>query len=83
MILLADPTQPATPPAEPTPPQAPKLGAMLIVFVLIGLLFYNLYLDAQSTDYDGKYVTFTVAGLIAGILSIDVSRFWRGKGGDQ
>lgn len=53
---------------------------MIVVLLLIGLLFYNLYLDAATTDYDGKYVTFTVAGLIAGILSVDVSRFWRGKG---
>lgn len=61
-------------------PTAPTPGALIVALLLVGLLFYNLYLDSQGGDYDGKYVTFAVVGLIAGILSVDVSRFWRGKG---
>lgn len=78
MILADDLERRPEPPTNGKP--APTPGALTVALVLVGLLFYNLFLDAQTTDYDGKYVTFAVVGLIAGILSVDVSRFWRGKG---
>lgn len=60
---------------------APKPGALAVALLLVALLFFNIYLDSRpETDYDGKYVTFAVVGLIAGILGVDLSRFWRGKG---
>lgn len=60
-------------------PLSPKPGALVIVLLLVGGLIYNLRLDAMSEGYDGKYFTFAIVGLIAGILGVDLSRFWRGR----
>lgn len=71
--------EPETP--APTPgqqPLSPKPGNLTVALLLVALLFANLYADAQAGDYDGKYLTFAVIGLIAGVLGVDVSRFWRG-----
>lgn len=75
----ATPAEPARPPSS-TPPLAPKPAALVVVLALVGVLVYNLYLDAQPGDYDGKYVTFAIVGLMAGVLGVDLSRFWRGRG---
>lgn len=76
-------TPDATPAPEtptPTPPPAsPKPGALLIAVMLVLLLFVNVYYDSRVGDYDGKYLTFGVIALIAGVLGVDLSRFWRGK----
>lgn len=64
------------PPEGPTPPLAPKPGNLAVALLLVALLFANLYADAQPSEYDGKYLTFVVAGLIAAVLGVDVSRFW-------
>ncbi len=71
----------ATPATDkpPTPPLSPKPGALLIAVLLVLLLFVNVYYDQQAGDYDGKYLTFGVIALIAGVLGVDLSRFWRGK----
>lgn len=61
------------------PPMSPKPGSLLIAVLLVILLFANLYFDSRTGDYDGKYLTFGVIGLIAGVLGVDLSRFWRGK----
>lgn len=53
---------------------------LALALVFTGLLFLNLWLDARSEAYDGKWLTFGTVGLIAGVLGIDVSQFWRGKG---
>jgi hypothetical protein len=68
-------------PEESPPPLSPKPGNLAIAVLLVGLLFFNLYLDAQAGSYDGKYLTFGVIGLIAAVLGVDLSRFWRGKDG--
>lgn len=64
---------------ETPAPLAPKPGSLIIALVLVGGLIYNLRLDAASDTYDGKYFTFAIVALIAAILGVDVSRFWRGK----
>lgn len=65
-----------TPPRGPS--LSPKPGNLAIAVLLVLLLFANLYADAQPGEYDGKYLTFGVIGLIAGVLGVDVSRFFRG-----
>lgn len=62
------------------PPLSPKPGNLALAFLLVLLLFANLYADAQAGNYDGKYLTFGTIALIAGVLGVDLSRFWRGKG---
>jgi hypothetical protein len=74
------PQVPATP-QPPEPPLSPKPGNLAIAFALVLLLFFNIYLDSQPGSYDGKYLTFGVIALIAAVLGVDVSRFWRGKDG--
>lgn len=70
----------ATPAPKQEPPLSPKPGNLAIAILLVLLLFANLYLDAKPGEYDGKYLTFGTIGLIAGVLGVDLSRFWRGKG---
>lgn len=83
--MTTPPETPAAPVPEPpqepspTPPLAPKPGNLAVAFLLVLLLFANLYLDARPGDYDGKYLTFAVVGLIAAVLGVDVSRVFRGK----
>ncbi len=69
--------------SQPTAPLAPKPGNLLVALLLVVLLFANLYYDQATVDYDGKYLTFAVIGLIAAVLGVDVSRFWRGGKGDS
>lgn len=65
---------------RPDGPLSPKPAMLALALVFTGLLFLNLWLDARSEAYDGKWLTFGTVGLIAGVLGIDVSQFWRGKG---
>lgn len=71
-------------PAEPDDetsarrPGTPRPSTMAVVFLLVGLMFYNAYLDAQPGDYNGMYLTATCAALIAGALGFDL-KFWRGE----
>lgn len=73
------PAAPAPEPSPPSPPLAPKPGNLAVAVLLVLLLFANLYADAQPGEYDGKYLTFAAVGLIAAVLGVDLSRFWRGK----
>ncbi len=81
---MAAPDEPAMEQApREQAPLAPKPGNLAIALLLVALLFANLYYDQNSVDYDGKYLTFAVIGLIAAVLGVDVSRFWRGGKGDH
>lgn len=57
-------------------PGTPRPGTMAVVLLLVGLMFYNAYLDAQPGSYNGMYLTATCAALIAGALGFDL-KFWR------
>jgi hypothetical protein len=75
---VTDSQPPASAKPTPEPPLSPKPGNLAIAILLVVLLFANLYFDSRAGDYDGKYLTFAVAGLIAGVLGVDLTRFWRG-----
>lgn len=79
--MTEDPTTPDTVPGSPIPPLAPKPGQLAVALLLVILLFANLYADARTGgSYDGKYLTFAVIGLIAGVLGVDVTKIFRGGG---
>lgn len=65
---------------DPKGPLTPKPAMLGLALLFTGLLAVNLWLDSHGADYDGKWLTFGLVGLIAGVLGIDVSQFWRGRG---
>jgi hypothetical protein len=79
--LTVTPPESNTPaPTEPTPPRkplTPSPTALIIVLALLGLMAYNIHLDAASNSYNGTYLTGACAALIAGVLGFDL-KFWRG-----
>lgn len=53
-------------------PITPSPTAMILALALMGLMAFNLYLDAKPGDYNGLYLTGICAALIAGVLGFDL-----------
>lgn len=75
-------TQPPTvpdPPAPPPerPPFTPRPPNLVLAVLLFGVLIYIVTLDAHSETYDASYATYGLIITIAGILGVDLTRFWR------
>lgn len=53
-------------------PLVPRPAVTMTLFILLGFLGTNIYLDAKSKDYDGSITTLALCGLIAGILGFEL-----------
>lgn len=81
MTYVSEPSpSPAPPPAPPERPHlAPRPPSLVLALLLFGVLIYIATLDYRSDEYDATYATYGLIITIAGVLGVDVSRFWRGK----
>lgn len=62
-------------------PLIPKPWVTFLAVALTCGMFYNIWLDANSTEYGGGQTTIVLAVLIAGILGFDLGRWFKGGGG--
>lgn len=60
-------------------PLIPRPAVTLIALSVTAGMLANIWLDAQSTDYDGRQTTLILAALIAGILGFELFRKGSGR----
>lgn len=55
-------------------PLIPRPAVTLIALMVTGGMLANIWMDAQSVDYNGGNTTLILATLVAGILGFEIFR---------
>lgn len=60
----------------------PLWALLLIVFLLLGLMIFNVIWDATHPDYESASVSLMIGGIIGSVIALDANAKNKG-GGDK